>query len=173
MWYTSRWGMVFWIGLIVLLSVGLAACGGDDDDNGNDTNQGEGGLTVNDPWVRPTLGDGDMGEGESGMVTGAFMAIANTSDQADKLVAVRISDEIATTVEIHETTIGENDVMQMRPVEEIEVPAKGNLVLKPGSYHIMLLDVQLVLEPGDMVALTLVFESGTEIDVDAEVRTLE
>jgi copper(I)-binding protein len=69
--------------------------------------------------------------------------------------------------------VGENDVLQMRPVEGVTIPAEGTAVLKPGSYHIMLLDVQRDLNPGDTVAITLAFESGLTLTVDAEVRALD
>ncbi len=166
--HNSRGKLGLLLVLALLLALGLAACGGDDDKQDEDA----GSLTILDPWVRPTMtgdaaGEGDMG----GMVTGAFMHVENRSDKDEKLISVSVSPDVATTVELHETTLDENDVMQMRPVEGgIDVPAGGNLVLKPGSFHIMLLDVQKALEVGDTVDLTLKFESGTEINVTATVR---
>jgi copper(I)-binding protein len=61
--------------------------------------------------------------------------------------------------------------MTMQPVEAIAVPAGGEAVLEPGGYHIMLLDLVAPLQVGQIVPLTLELESGTTIEVDAEVRT--
>lgn len=61
--------------------------------------------------------------------------------------------------------------MTMRPVAEIPVPAGGEAVLKPGGYHIMLLDLVTPLEVGQTIPLTLELASGETVEVDAEVRT--
>ncbi|MBN1565855.1 MAG: copper chaperone PCu(A)C [Anaerolineae bacterium] len=173
----SRWITLVLMALLLIAS--LAACG---DDEANNTQTGPA-LTVNEPWVRATIPmaseesgetEGESTEsGETGGVTGAFMTIANTGNEADTLIRASVDASIAGTVEIHETTIDENDVMKMRPVEGIEIPADGNAVLKPGSYHIMLLNVQRDLNPGDTVQITLEFASGQTLTVDAEVRAME
>ena len=84
-----------------------------------------------------------------------------------------MSADVAGTVEIHETTIDENNVMRMRPVEGIDIPAKGSVELKPGGYHIMLLNVKKALQPGDKLSLTLTFASGKNVTVEADVRAME
>jgi len=130
-------------------------------------------LEVSDPWVRATiaLDDRQMGnDSEMSPLTGAFMTIRNTTDSADRLIGA--STDVADVVEIHETTI-EDDVMRMRPVDGVEIPAVGSVELKPGGLHIMLLDVQRDLEPGQTVTLKLDFESGRSLVVDAPVRPLE
>lgn len=190
--HTKRVG--FWL-LIMLLALAmvLAACGSDDDDdNGDDTgdDSAEDTITVSDAWVRGTVpmemdseddiatdeagdSEGEMGEmGAGGGVTGAFMIISNSGDEDERLVSVSVSEEVASMVEIHETTLNENDVMEMREVDGIDVPADGNTVLKPGGYHIMLIDLQATLYPGDTVPMTLTFASGKEIVVEAEVREI-
>lgn len=146
---------------------------GDDDDQ--QANGGE--FRVEEAWIRATApmgGDDSESEGgTAGAVTGAFMIIENRTDADETLVSAAVDSDIATVVEIHETTFDENDVMQMRPVEGgIEVPSMGNLVLKPGGYHVMLIDVQRALTPGEMIPVTLTFESGREITVEAEVREM-
>lgn len=176
--------------VLVVLVIGLAACS-NDDDNGDTPDapaDDAGGMQVNDAWVRATVPQmADDGSGElagddamdsdmamaSGQTTGAFMTLANHSDTDERLIAASVPANVATTVEIHETTLDENDVMRMRPVDGVIVPADGNLVLKPGAFHIMLLDVQQDLNAGDTVPLTLTFESGLTLDVMADVRPLE
>jgi periplasmic copper chaperone A len=122
-------------------------------------------ITVHDAWVRATVGSGGM--------TGAFMTIENVGGTADRLLGAAVDAEVAGAVEIHETTIGDDQVMRMRPVEGIDVPAGGRVELKPGSYHIMLLDVQRDLTPEESLTLTLTFESGAQVAVSASVRAME
>ncbi|WP_260391757.1 copper chaperone PCu(A)C, partial [Aeromonas enteropelogenes] len=61
--------------------------------------------------------------------TAAFMVLKNDANQAVKLVAA--SSPAAGRAELH-THLHENGVMKMRQVESIEIPAKGEVVLKPG-----------------------------------------
>lgn len=187
----TRRSIIMFVLALALISLALTACSGDEEKASPTPTLTPPALSVRDAWVRATVGEmaegqqgdmgamgghdmGDMGSEEStGRVTGAFMVIENAGETADQLIGAAVSPEIARTVEIHETTVGENDVMQMRPVQAIEVPARGSVELKPGGYHIMLLDVQRDLNPGDTVTLTLSFASGASLDVDATVRPLE
>jgi copper(I)-binding protein len=105
------------------------------------------GVTVQDPWVRSTV--------SQQMPTGAFMQIR--SDQATRLVEV--SSPAAKTVQIHEMSM-QGDVMKMRAIKGLDVPADKPVELKPGSYHIMLMDLTAQIKAGDTVPLTLVFEGA-------------
>jgi copper(I)-binding protein len=157
--------------LALIVGVSLAACAGDND------KKAAGGIAVKDAWVRPTTAQMDSSSSgsmdNSGDVSGAFMVIENTSSRAERLVKASVSADVAESVEIHETTIDENSVMRMRPVEGIDVPANGSVELKPGGYHIMLLNVKKELKPGDKLPLTLTFTSGQTVTVEAEVRAME
>lgn len=185
--YTRR-SLIMFVLAFALISLALTACSDDEEKASPTPTLTPPALSVRDAWVRATVGGmaegeqgdmgshdmGDMGSEEStGRVTGAFMVIENAGETADQLIGAAVSPEIAGAVEIHETIVGENDVMQMRPVQAIEVPARGSVELKPGGYHLMLLDVQRDLNPGDTVTLTLSFASGASLDVDATVRPLE
>ncbi len=68
----------------------------------------------------------------------------------------------------------DNNVMKMRPIPRLELPAGKSIELKPGGYHIMLIDLARTLHKGDMVPITLTVEdSGGQrqaIDVKAIVR---
>jgi copper(I)-binding protein len=174
----SRWYVLVMLLTALVLVFALAACGDDDNDNEQDeTPEGEtmeNPIAISDPWVRSTVPVSDETEkSETERVTGAYMGIANHGEADQTLVSVQVSPDIATTVELHETILDDNDVMQMRPVDSVVIPADGNTVLKPGGYHLMLLDVQRDLNPGDTVELTLTFESGIEMVVNAEVRDME
>jgi hypothetical protein len=60
-------------------------------------------------------------------------------------------------------------MMEMVPVERIEVPAGGATPLEPGGYHVMMLDLSEPLTDGAVIELTLTFEQAGEIVVDAVV----
>ena len=70
----------------------------------------------------------------------------------------------------------EGSVMQMRPVPRLELPAGKTVVIAPGGYHVMLMDLKRPLKKGEVVPLTLRLEGRdrkTEtIEVRAEVRDL-
>lgn len=142
-----------------------------------------GALTINDPWVRPValeapaatampsgtpmaMGDGSEG---SAVNTGGYMVIANSGAEADALIGAAAVGDIAAAVELH-TVVEEGGVMKMSPVEQIEVPANGEAVLKPGSFHVMFIGVKQELKAGDTVRLSLTFEKAGTVEVDAVVR---
>ena len=68
------------------------------------------------------------------------------------------------------TTAMGSGTMTMRPVESIKLPKGTKVELKPGGYHIMLLDLVKPLEVGDKIELTLTFTEAGEKTVTAEVR---
>jgi copper(I)-binding protein len=73
-------------------------------------------------------------------------------------------------VELHEMTMGQGDVMQMRPLADgIEVPPHSLVTLQPGGLHIMMIDLQQALEPGDTVDFTLTFARQGDITVTLPV----
>ncbi|MFN7037591.1 MAG: copper chaperone PCu(A)C, partial [Bellilinea sp.] len=88
-------------------------------------------------------------------------------NETDRLLAAKT--DVAKTVEIHQTRM-ENDIMMMQKVEVIEIPANGKVELKPGGYHIMLINLQQDLKAGEKIPFTLVFEKQGEINLEAEVR---
>ncbi|MBU7579910.1 MAG: copper chaperone PCu(A)C [Porphyrobacter sp.] len=117
-------------------------------------------VAIAHPWSRETA------EGQN--AGGAFMTIANTGTAADRLTGG--SSPVAGRVEIHTVTM-ENDVMRMRQLEDgLEVPAGGEVTLKPGSFHVMLMDLKQPLKAGDKVPLTLTFKGAGPIETELEVR---
>lgn len=76
---------------------------------------------------------------------------------ADDTLA-RVYTDASQAVELHEMLMGENDVMRMRPVEDgFVIPAGGATLLKPGGLHIMLINLNGMLQPGDIIELSLTF----------------
>lgn len=108
-----------------------------------------------------------MNMGAMGSVSAAYMKLANTGDHADTLVSVATDVGEA---QIHQTVI-QNDVASMQEMKNgLEVPAKGSVELKPGGYHVMLINLKKDLKVGDVVKLTLTFKSGTTIALDVPVK---
>jgi len=135
-------------------------------------------IQVSDAWARrAAMAHGGMSQGsmdKSGMgkmdggATGAVYAtIANTGKEADALVSA--SSNASQTVELHEVK-NEGGVMKMRPVPMIGLPAGGKVEMKPGGYHVMLIGLKRDLKPGDTVEVTLKFDRGGEVRVDAPVK---
>ena len=117
-------------------------------------------IAVTEPWSRETA------EGQN--AGGAFMTIANSGTADDRLTGG--STPVAGRVEIHTMTM-ENDVMRMRQLEDgLEVPAGGEVTLKPGSFHVMLMDLKQPLKAGETVPLTLTFAGAGTIETQLDVR---
>lgn len=121
-------------------------------------------VKVQDAWVRASVLQQKS--------TGAFMRI--TSTEPTSLVGVRTS--AAPVAEVHEMKM-EDSVMKMRKVEGgIAIQPGKALELRPGGYHVMLMDLGAPMTTGATVPLTLVFKdaAGKEstIDVQAPVRAL-
>lgn len=115
-------------------------------------------VTVQDPYVRLAP--------PNAPATGAFMVIKNNGDSDIKVL--KADNPASRVTELH-THINEGGVMKMRPVPAIEIKAKGEAVLKPGSLHVMLIDLKAPMKEGDVVPITLGFSDGSSKQVDAKV----
>ncbi len=116
-------------------------------------------ISVVDPYVRMAP--------PGAKVTAAFMVVKNTSDKDIQIV--KADSPAANTTELH-NHINDNGVMRMRQVKEIALPAKGEAVMKPGGYHVMLIDMKAPLKDGDKVAITLKFSDGGTKTIEAPVK---
>lgn len=120
-------------------------------------------TVVKDAWVRGTV--------PQQKATGAFMQV--TSTQGGKLVSA--SSPVAGVVEIHEMAM-EGNVMKMRAIPGLDLPAGKAVELKPGGYHVMLMDLKQALKTGETVPVTLVVEGKDgkkeSIEVKAPVKAL-
>jgi len=156
----------------------LAACGAG------------GGISVRDPWIRLT---------DPSRPLGAFMTIVNDGSAEDALVGAESPAfgkiELHETVpapsgspmasdgqmggdmgspmasgEMASPAPGGGEAMTMRPVDAIPIPARGEQALRPGGYHLMLMEPTRALAVGDVVTLTLRFRSGRTVTVEVPVR---
>lgn len=116
-------------------------------------------IAVKSAWTRATL--------PGAKVAGGFATISNSGGADDRLVGV--SSPVAAKAELH-TMKMIDDVMVMRPIEGgLTIPAGGSAELKPGGDHLMLMGLSDSLKEGEMVPVSLKFESGTEISVELMV----
>ena len=102
-----------------------------------------------------------------------FKHIANKGDKADRLISTAVASTVADKTELH-TMNTENDVMRMREVTAIELPAKTTIPmtrgLKKDGYHIMLMGLKAPLKVGDKLAVKLKFERAGEVGVVVNVE---
>ncbi len=167
---TMNWRTSAASSALILLGALLAACGG-----AATQTPAAGGLTAEGAWARTSTGTANAGA--------AYLVLKNAGATSDALVGV--STPAAGMAQIHETytlpapsgsmmpaasggTGG--TMMGMRQVARIEIPAGGSVELKPGSYHIMLMELKQDLKAGTTITLTLTFEKAPPITVTAEVR---
>ena len=120
-------------------------------------------VQVSNLWIRATV--------PQQKATGAFMSI--TATKGARLLEAR--SPVAGVVEIHEMKM-ENNVMRMRAVSGIDLPAGKAVELKPGGYHVMLMDLRQQIKEGDFVPITLVVEGPDKkretVELKAAVRAL-
>lgn len=95
-----------------------------------------------------------------------FVTIKNTGATDDTLIGAEAA--ISKAVELH-THIKDGDVMRMRQVDSIAVPAGGGAELKPGADHIMFINLHKPLAEGETVAVTLVFAKAGKKVVEMPV----
>jgi copper(I)-binding protein len=113
------------------------------------------GIEAASPWARAT----------AGKVGGIFLTLRN-GGAADRLLGG--STPAAAKVELH-NTVKDGDVMRMRQVDAISLPANGYVELAPGGLHVMLVDLKAPLRAGDMVPVTLRFEKAGEVTIQVPV----
>ncbi|MEX2533158.1 MAG: copper chaperone PCu(A)C [Nitriliruptoraceae bacterium] len=135
---------------VALTSVVLVAC----------STSSTSSFAVDDVWARSTPNG-------LGAVYATF-----TTDQDDELVDVSVDAAVAAVAELHEV-INDDGVMRMQQVAGIPVSASEARVLRPGDYHVMLLDLPRMLEEGETFTVTFTFASGRTLQAEAQVRTIE
>jgi copper(I)-binding protein len=119
-------------------------------------------VTVKDAWVRATVAQQKA--------TGAFMQLQSAQDA--KLISAQ--SPVAGLVEVHEMSM-DGGVMKMRAIPSLALPAGKAVDLKPGGYHVMLMDLKGQVKDGDTVPLTLVVEGKDgkrqNIEIKVSART--
>ena len=118
-------------------------------------------IAVSDAWVRGTV----AGQ----MSTGAFMRLSSPAD----MTLVGVASPAAKVVELHEMKM-DGGMMKMSAVGRLPLPAGKSIELKPGGYHVMLMDLKQPVKNGESVPLKVTVEYADSkretIDVKAPVR---
>ncbi len=121
-----------------------------------------GSLEITTPWTRATAPTARTG--------GGFMTITNKGTTADRLISARST--VSDKVEIHEMQM-DGSVMRMRELAKgLDIPPGATVMLKPGSYHIMFMELKAPLAKDAKVPVTLVFEKAGSIDVQLDVQAM-
>ncbi|MET0334022.1 MAG: copper chaperone PCu(A)C [Rhizobacter sp.] len=116
-------------------------------------------LKIGHPYARSTAPGQPAG--------GGYLSIQNTGGAADKLVSAQA--EVSTRVELHEMKM-DGDVMRMREISAVDVPAGKTVELKPGGLHIMFIGLKAPLKQGDKFPVKLKFEKAGEVTVTVNVE---
>jgi periplasmic copper chaperone A len=115
-------------------------------------------VKVEGAWARPTV------PGQQG--GGGYLTL--TSQKADRLVGGHTP--VAARFELHSMAM-KGDVMEMRQIEHIELPAGRQVALRPGGLHVMFIGLKQPLPVGAKVPVTLKFEQAGELKVEFEVMS--
>lgn len=116
-----------------------------------------GNLSIDDVWART---------GQPGQVSAAFMDVKNKGT-ADKIVSAHC--DCAKATELHDMKMADGKMLMMQ-VPAMDVPANGDLKLKPGGYHIMLIGLNRPLAAGETLPIKLKFEKAGEVTVQAQIK---
>jgi len=120
--------------------------------------QKKGDLEIDAPWARATP--------PGASVAGGYASIRNRGAAPDKLVAA--SAPAPDHVELHAMSM-DGGVMRMQQVKSFDVPAHGELALKPGGNHLMFIGVKAPFKTGEKVPVKLRFEKAGEVEVQLSV----
>ena len=163
------------VAVLAALAVGavaLPACSSSVDSASSATATGSKDPKVSGVWARQVM---DMGA--------VYMTITGGAD-ADALTKVEVPSDVAAGAHLHETmmsdplttdmggSMGGSGAMSMDQVQKVEVPAGEVVRLKPGGFHVMLMDVKKDLKAGDSFDVTLTFETAGTKKVIATVKGL-
>lgn len=118
-------------------------------------------VNIEKPWARATVPGATVG--------GGFLTVMNQGAAPDRLIGA--SSPVAARTEMHEMAM-EKDIMRMREVKGIDVPAHGRVELKPGGFHLMFQQLKAPLKEGQKIPVTLKFEKAGEVKVELAVGSL-
>ena len=116
-------------------------------------------VTVQNAWVRATV--------PQQKAAGVFFDIQAT----ENLQLVEAQTSVATSAELHEMKM-ENDVMRMRPLEQLALPAGKKVNLKPGGYHLMLMGLKNQIKVGDVIPLRLMFQDKNKKQQFVDIKVI-
>lgn len=119
-----------------------------------------GDIEIDHPWARATVTGQPSG--------GGYVKLTNKG-QDDKLLAIR--SDVSGSVELH-TMQMDKDIMRMRQVDGVALPAGKTVEFSPGGYHIMFMKLKAPFKEGGSFPATLVFEKAGEVKVDFKIEPM-
>jgi copper(I)-binding protein len=123
-------------------------------------------VRIEGAWARRApmfKGDSTAGSGNGAV----YLTIVNPGSVSDDVIAA--SSDVAETAELHES-YEESGMTMMRPIIKLHVSAGGKLEMKPGGYHIMLINLKRELKAGQVISVTLVLQKAGRVPVRATVK---
>jgi copper(I)-binding protein len=139
---------VLWTILLTLLALLLNNCAAD-----------QTGIMIEAAWARPAA------EGSNSAV---YLRITNL-DPEDAWIGV--TSPQAAVSELHRSIIQADGTARMEPQAQIDLPQNETIELVAGGLHVMLIDLEQTLEPGDTLKLILVFSRHEKVEIDVPVKT--
>ena len=116
-----------------------------------------GNVSIGHPYARPTA---------PAQPTGGGYLTLTSKGSADRLVSA--SATFAEAVQLHSMRM-QGDVMQMREIDAIDLPAGKTVELKPGGLHLMFVGLKAPFAPGQKIPVKLRFEKAGEVSVEMSV----
>ncbi len=121
-----------------------------------------GDLVVTSPWTRATPG--------GARIAGGYLVVTNNGSSTDRFVGA--TSDTAGRIELHEMSMNDG-VMKMRPLPDgLEIKPGETVELKSGGHHLMFMDLNQPLRPGDTFKAKLQFEKAGSLDVTFNVNAL-
>jgi len=137
------------VAMLAVLALVTSACGSGDS------------LEVDNVWARASANMQNAGA--------VYMTITG-GDDADTLVGVAVDSSVAAVAELHESSMDDEGTMTMQQVAGIDVPAGDDVMLEPGGFHVMLMQLAEPLVDGMEFTVTLTFEEAGDVEVDVTVE---
>ncbi len=119
-------------------------------------------LEVHEGYIRASI--------PGSTISSAYMTITNNSEKTVTFLGV--SSKISSRIEIHQHTMLDG-VMRMRQLESITIKSHDSVVLQPSGLHLMIFDVNGMLEPEEIVDLTLHFSDQKELSIQLPVYSIK
>ena len=123
----------------------------------------DGDTPVNNAWIRASIPGDENAAG--------YMVIRNRNSEPKRLLRVE-ADGLARRIELHSHTMVDG-LMRMQQVDGIEVPARGEVILEPGGFHLMFMGITSDFSEGDIHRLTLYFDNVDPIEADFIVEPVD
>jgi len=119
-------------------------------------------ITIKDAWIQQGP--------PSQKNTAGFMIVENHSGKEIALISAK--SDICNVVELHKMETV-NEMMRMKKVDQVVVPANGQAEFKPGGYHLMIIGLNRALKEGEDIEVKLQFTSNIEKTIHMQVKNRE